>query len=83
MRKVILSINVTLDGYLDHTAMIADEELHKYAAGQVNNADIILFGRETYQLKADFWPTVNGGMAAVLYCFIWLYFSTAGSVSWS
>src|SRR5678815_4315320 len=24
------------------------------------------------------WPTVNGGVAAVLYCFVWLYFSAAG-----
>jgi putative oxidoreductase len=25
------------------------------------------------------WPTVNGGVAAALYCFIWLYFSAAGA----
>ena len=25
------------------------------------------------------WPTVNGGVAAVLYCFLWLYFSAAGA----
>ena len=25
-----------------------------------------------------FWPVVNGGVDAVLYCFIWLYFSAAG-----
>jgi putative oxidoreductase len=30
-----------------------------------------------------FWPTVNGGVAAVLYCFIWLYFSAAGPGPWS
>ncbi len=29
------------------------------------------------------WPTVNGGVAAVLYCFIWLYFSAAGPGPWS
>jgi len=27
----------------------------------------------------SFWPTVNGGVSAVLYCFIWLYFSAAGA----
>jgi putative oxidoreductase len=30
-----------------------------------------------------FWPTVNGGQAAVLYCFIWLYYSAAGAGAWS
>jgi putative oxidoreductase len=30
-----------------------------------------------------FWPVVNGGVAAVLYCFIWLYFSAAGAGPWS
>jgi putative oxidoreductase len=33
-----------------------------------------------FQVHAErgFWPTVNGGVAAVLYCFIWLYISAAG-----
>jgi putative oxidoreductase len=30
-----------------------------------------------------FWPTVNGGVPAVLYCFVWLYFSAAGPGPWS
>lgn len=29
------------------------------------------------------WPTINNGVAAVLYCFIWLYFSAAGAGPWS
>ena len=28
-------------------------------------------------------PIVNGGLDAVLYCFIWLYFSAAGAGPWS
>ena len=32
---------------------------------------------------ASIFPTVNKGEAAVLYCFIWLYFSAAGPGSWS
>ncbi|HWA71733.1 MAG TPA: DoxX family protein [Polyangiaceae bacterium] len=35
-----------------------------------------------HQPKA-FWPVVNGGVAAVLYCFVWLYFSAAGAGPWS
>jgi putative oxidoreductase len=30
-----------------------------------------------------FWPTLNGGVAAALYCFLWLYFSAAGPGPWS
>ncbi len=29
------------------------------------------------------WPTINGGVSAALYCFVWLYFSAAGAGSWS
>lgn len=30
-----------------------------------------------------FWPIANGGIAAALYCFLWLYFSAAGGGPWS
>ena len=30
-----------------------------------------------------FWPVVNQGQPAVLYCFIWLYLSAAGPGPWS
>ena len=30
-----------------------------------------------------FWPVMNGGIAAALYCFVWLYFSAAGAGPWS
>lgn len=57
MRKLVFSINMTLDGYIDHTAGIADDELHERASELIKTADIILFGRITYQLMAEFWPT--------------------------
>ncbi|WP_276502062.1 hypothetical protein [Terrimonas pollutisoli] len=50
MRKLIASINMTLDGFCDHTAMIADVELHENANELLKNTDTILFGRVTYQL---------------------------------
>jgi putative oxidoreductase len=31
----------------------------------------------------SFWTVVNGGGQAVLYCFLWLYFSAAGAGPWS
>jgi putative oxidoreductase len=30
-----------------------------------------------------FWPVLNQGAPAVLYCFVWLYFSAAGGGPWS
>jgi hypothetical protein len=36
-----------------------------------------------FHAPQGFWPTMNGGVAAVLYCFIWLYFSAAGAGPWS
>lgn len=30
-----------------------------------------------------FWPLVNGGIDAALFCFVWLYFSAAGGGPWS
>jgi putative oxidoreductase len=31
----------------------------------------------------SFWPVVNMGTPAVLYCFLWLYISAAGAGPWS
>jgi putative oxidoreductase len=36
-----------------------------------------------FHFPNGFWPTVNGGVAAALYCFVWLYFSAAGAGPWS
>jgi len=46
-RKVIFAINVTLDGYADHTAMIADIEMHDFYTNQPDDVDMLLFGRTT------------------------------------
>jgi len=58
MRKVIAAINMTLDGYFDHTAMIADDELHQHYNDLLRNAGTILYGRITYQLMESYWPAV-------------------------
>ena len=36
-----------------------------------------------FHFPKGFWPVMNGGMDAVLYCFVWLYFSAAGAGPWS
>ena len=56
MRKLIAAINVTLDGFCDHTSMVADEELHQHYTELLGQGDAILYGRTTYQLM-EFWRT--------------------------
>ena len=38
MRKLIVAINITLDGFCNHTAMIADEEIHQHSNEPLRNA---------------------------------------------
>jgi dihydrofolate reductase len=57
MRKIIAAINTTLDGFCDHTAMIADDEIHEHYNELLKNAGTILYGRITYQLM-EYWQTV-------------------------
>src|SRR5437870_2521848 len=67
MRKLIAAMNMTLDGFCDHTAMIADEETHQHFTVLLCSADTIIFGRITYQLM-EYWkslienPTGNKAM---------------------
>jgi dihydrofolate reductase len=58
MRKLIAAINMTLDGFCDHTAGIADDELHQHYNELLKNAGTLLYGRVTYQLMESYWPTV-------------------------
>lgn len=56
MRKVIAAFNTTIDENCDHTAGIADEEIHQHYTDLLGNGGVILYGRTTYQLM-EFWRT--------------------------
>src|SRR6476660_6208952 len=58
MRKLIAAMNMTLDGFCDHTAMIADDELHLHYNDLLRNAHTLIYGRITYQLMESYWPTI-------------------------
>ena len=58
MRKVIAAINMTIDGFCDHTAGIADDELHQHYNDLLRSAGAMLYGRVTYQLMESYWPTL-------------------------
>ncbi len=57
MRKIIAAINITIDGFCDHTAGLPDEEIHRHYENLLNDADAILYGRITYQLM-QFWQAL-------------------------
>ena len=58
MRKVVFAINITIDGYCGHETGIADDELHAYFTGLLREADVEIFGRNTYQLMYPYWHDV-------------------------
>src|ERR1041384_2042959 len=61
MRPLRYSINVTLDGCCDHRAGSTDEELHRYWAEKLAQADALLFGRVTYEMMEAAWrPSATG-----------------------
>lgn len=57
MSKLIAAINMTLDGFCDHTAALPDEEIHQHYTELLGKADAILYGRKTYELM-EFWRTL-------------------------
>ena len=60
MRNVVYAINVTLDGCCDHTKQrIPDDELMEhYARLLLDEADVLVYGRKTYQLMVPYWPDI-------------------------
>jgi dihydrofolate reductase len=50
MRLLRYSINITLDGCCDHRAIVPDQDLHRHATENLDNADALLFGRVTYEM---------------------------------
>ena len=61
MRKIKFSIPMTLDGYIEGSLheldwVIADDELHDFYTDLLNSADLIIYGRVTYQLMQSYWP---------------------------
>lgn len=57
MKKIIAAINMTIDSVCDHTAGLPDEEIHQYYVDLLHSADLILYGRTTYQLM-QYWQTL-------------------------
>ncbi|MGC1902397.1 MAG: dihydrofolate reductase family protein [Candidatus Acidiferrum sp.] len=58
MRKLIYTINITIDGCCDHTKMVPDEEMFGYCTQLVRDAGLLVYGRKTYQLMVPYLPDI-------------------------
>src|SRR5919204_3645673 len=64
MRKVILMLSVSLDGFMEGPNreldwQIVDDELHTHFNEVLREMGAFLNGRVTYELMAGFWPTAD------------------------
>ena len=69
MGKLIYSMNVSLDGYietpdrsLDWT--VVDDELHSWFNDLVREMDVFLYGRRMYEVMSAYWPTAESDPGA-------------------
>jgi dihydrofolate reductase len=58
MRNLIYAINITLDGCCDHTKVIGSEEILEHYTQLLQEVDLFVYGRKTYQLMVPYWPNV-------------------------
>lgn len=98
MGKLIYSMNVSLDGFVetpDHGLDWAavDEELHTWFNEQSRAVDAFLYGRRLYELMAAYWPTAGSDPSAtpveLEFASIWtakpkvVFSTTLASVGWN
>ncbi|RRB12749.1 dihydrofolate reductase family protein [Larkinella knui] len=62
MRTVTFGMNISLDGYCDHTVFKpsaeGSKEVHDYFTRMMDDVDLIVFGRIMYQLMFPHWSDV-------------------------
>ena len=61
MGLLTFSINVTLDGCIDHREGIADDETHSFFTRLMDERGAMLWGRVTYEMIESYWPAVAQG----------------------
>ena len=91
MRKVILGMNVTLDGYvagpngeLDWAFRTMSPDMGEWVTDLLRGVDTILLGHNTYLQQAATWPSQTGEMADLLNSHAKIVFSTRlTTLEWS
>ncbi|GGL73119.1 deaminase reductase [Deinococcus aerolatus] len=61
MGLLTFSLNVTLDGCVDHQEGIADDEMHAFFTRLMDESGAMLWGRITYEMMERDWPAVARG----------------------
>lgn len=64
MGLLTFSINVTLDGCVDHQEGIVDDETHAFFTRLLDESGAMLWGRVTYEMMESYWPLVARGDVA-------------------
>jgi dihydrofolate reductase len=98
MGKLIYTMNVSLDGYIEDSAgslewAKVDDELHRWFNDELRRQDVELYGRRLYETMAPYWPTVPSDPGATEteldFARVWLdtpkivFSSTLESVDWN
>ena len=63
MRKLIYGINSTIDGCLDHTKLSANEEVFIFFMSLMDDVDLDIYGRKTYELMFPYWADMANAPA--------------------
>lgn len=71
MRKIILSMMTTVDGYIEGTEHDInwhnwDDEMSRYMMGFFNTVDTFIYGRVSYELMISYWPKESGEFAEIM-----------------
>jgi dihydrofolate reductase len=69
MRKIISFMHLSLDGFVagpngEMDWIKVDEEIFDYVGKRISEGDTALYGRVTYQMMEDYWPTAGEQPAA-------------------
>lgn len=64
MGLLTFSLNLTLDGCVDHQEGIADDETHAFFIRLMEESGAMLWGRTTYEMMESHWPAVARGDVA-------------------
>src|SRR5450756_1744023 len=64
MRKIVVMMSVSLDGFMEGPDReidwhLVDDELHSHFNAELAAMGAFLDGRVTYQLMAEYWPTAD------------------------
>jgi dihydrofolate reductase len=89
MRKVILSMMVSIDGYMESRDPTEywttwDEEMAAYMMDFFSKVDTFIYGRKAYEAMIDYWPPLTDPFATIMNQTPKLIFSrTLENVTWN